>query len=209
MGPVRCLVWRPFGRNDLEAAARYARRGGGALVVGERGGAKAVLIKPDANGEPGLLVAWALKDLHAERFRRVGGRGPTAGLALAPIPAARRWVAAAWLARDRAHEDEGPTRTLDIDCMTCAACCHDNAVLLEPQDLLRWQRARRDDLADERYVERRGRRKFLRLAEDGACQHLRDKLCGIYPVRPFNCRAFPAGTEPCLFARFDRFGTVD
>ncbi|HEU4411753.1 MAG TPA: YkgJ family cysteine cluster protein [Polyangiaceae bacterium] len=207
MGPVRCLVWRPFGRDDLEAAARYARRGGGALVVGERGGSKAVLFRPGADGEPGLLVAWALKDLHAERFRAVGGRGPAAGLALAPIPANRRWVAATWLARDRAHA--GPTRTLAIDCMTCAACCHDNAVLLEPDDLLRWKRARRLDLAAEGYVERRGRRQFLRLADSGACQHLRDKLCGIYPLRPFNCRAFPAGTEPCLFARFDRFGTAD
>jgi uncharacterized protein len=204
---VRCLVWRPFQRNDLEAAARYARRGGGALVVGERGGGKAVLFKPGANGEPGLLVAWALKDLHAERFRKVGGRSPAAGFALAPIPAGRRWVAATWLKRDREHE--GPTRLLDIDCMTCAACCHDNAVVLEPTDLVRWKRARRSDLDTEAYVERRGPRKLLRLADSGACQHLAGTLCGIYPVRPFNCRAFPAGTEPCLFARFDRFGTVD
>jgi hypothetical protein len=190
----------------LGSAAAYARRGGGALVVGERGGSKAVLFRPDADGDPALLVHWALKDLHAERWRRLG-RGPAAGMALAPIPAGRRWVAATWLERDRAHV--GPTRPLAIDCMTCAACCHDNAVLLEPNDLLRWKRARRDDLAGEGFVVPRGRRKFLRLAPNGACQHLNGTLCGIYRLRPFNCRAFPAGTEPCLFARFDRFGRVD
>lgn len=207
MGPVRCLVWRPFERSELEAAARYARRGGGALLVGERGGSKSVLFRPDAADEPSLLVSWALKDLHAERWRKVGGRGAAAGFALAPIPAARRWVAATWLERDRAHE--GPTRLLPIDCMTCAACCHDNAVLLEPNDLLRWKRAKRDDLMGGGFVERRGRGQYLRLAESGACQHLNGTLCGIYPVRPFNCRAFPAGTEPCLFARRDRFGMTD
>ncbi len=207
MGPVRVLVWRPFGRDALEAAARYARRGGGALVVGERGGSKAVLFRPDADGGPGLLVEWALKDLHAERFRRVGGRGPTAGFALAPIPADRRWVAATWLKRDWGRE--GPTRALAIDCMTCAACCRDNAVLLEANDLLRWKRARRDDLATPTYLERRGRHQYLRLAESGACQHLQGTLCGIYPLRPSNCRAFPAGTEPCLFARRDYFGLGD
>ena len=52
--------------------------------------------------------------------------------------------------------------------------------------------------------------KLMSLEPNGRCVHLHnDNKCGIYEMRPDNCRWFPVGTEPCLIARREEHGWVD
>jgi Fe-S-cluster containining protein len=135
--------------------------------------------------------------------------GPALGLAWAR--ASRRYVRAVldWCERDSVHE--GATREVTFDCVTCAACCHDADVLLSKEDLARWKAAGRQDLAGRSYVKRaRDGKVTLRFAESGRCQHLlADRRCGIYELRPDNCRAFVVGSEACLSARDETLGLRD
>jgi Fe-S-cluster containining protein len=129
--------------------------------------------------------------------------GPARGLATARIRAAYEGSVLDWCERDSVHP--GATRTLRLDCLKCAACCHDANVLLDGDDLDRFREAGRRDLCGRSYVRRaRDGKITLRFVGSGPCQHLRrDKKCSIYPIRPDNCRVFVVGSEACLAARED------
>ena len=106
-------------------------------------------------------------------------------------------MVAGWCERDSALPESMTLETLD--CRACGACCRDNDVLLGKDDFARWRAAGRSDLEAPEFL--RARKRKLRVLPSGDCVHLRGNDCGIYEVRPDNCRAFPAGSECCLFAR--------
>ena len=200
-------VWRRFRPRWLARAAAYVRAGGHAAIVDERNSVE-VLLPVDERGKLSELGLWALLSIEQRRSRRVK-TGPAKGLAHVRIRPRFRPAVLDWCARDAMHE--GPTREMPLDCMTCAACCHDADVLLDEKDLARFRAGGRKDLTTRAYVRRaRDGRVTLRFAKDGRCQLLGpDKLCTIYEIRPENCRAFVAGSEACLSAREETLGLRD
>src|SRR5262249_40869446 len=114
----------------------------------------------------------------------------------------------------RAERDSvfpGPTRTMILDCLACGACCKENEVVLEDEDLERFAGAGRTELARRPLARRRkDGRLVLVLLKNKRCRHLGgDNRCGIYPIRPNACSEFPAGSECCLFSREEELGIVD
>ncbi len=155
------------------------------------------------DGEGGVpeLSVWALLDLGVGGFEVVEA-GPCAGLVEAVLSPRQRRVVEAWCDRDGGQPES--TAEVVLDCMTCAMCCRHNRVELEvPDDLERWREAGRADLGGPSWVRRRGGKRYLRLLGDGDCVHLTGNVCGIYALRPNNCRAFPAASEGCLSARVE------
>ena len=129
--------------------------------------------------------------------------GPAAGLATARVRPAYEGSVMDWCARDSIHE--GPTRTVELDCLACGACCHDANVLLDEADFDRWRKAERRDLLDSglRQALQRGK-VTLRFLAGRPCRNLgEDNKCAIYEIRPDNCAAFVVGSEACLAARED------
>lgn len=175
-------------------------------MVDERGVVRA-LLPVDEKGITELGL-WALLAIEQRRWRRVP-QGPAKGLAVARIKPDFVDVVLDWCARDAMHE--GPGRRVELDCMVCAACCHDANVVLVEKDLERFRRGGRPELAGRAYVKRASDGVVtLRFAKDGRCQLLApDKRCSIYAMRPDNCRAFVAGSEACLAAREDTLGLRD
>jgi Fe-S-cluster containining protein len=99
---------------------------------------------------------------------------------------------------------------MKLDCETCAACCRDNEVVLEPIDFKRFAAAGRSDLGKRPYTRRAGERVVLRLLRSKDCRHLQtDRRCGIYALRPDSCRVFPMASESCLYSREVELGLVD
>jgi Fe-S-cluster containining protein len=97
-----------------------------------------------------------------------------------------------------------------LDCETCAACCRDNRVELEEQDIERFERANRAELARPPYTRKEGKKVVLRLLRSRDCRHLgADRRCGIYDLRPESCRVFPPASEGCLFSRESELGIFD
>lgn len=92
--------------------------------------------------------------------------------------------------------------TAAYDCEHCGACCHQRAgtILIEPQDLLRWERAGRHDLLEAVEPGHFGMQAFA--MRDGHCVHLgtagNPAACRIYPDRATVCRSFEAGSQQCL-----------
>lgn len=91
-----------------------------------------------------------------------------------------------------------------LDCLTCGACCrtgHDGRILVPAEDLLRWRRLGRDDLADAVQPGHFGEVAFATRA-DGACVHLgtpaSPNACAIYEIRGTTCRDFERGGWQCL-----------
>jgi Fe-S-cluster containining protein len=183
-------------------------RAGGHAAITHEGGGVDLLVGVDARGKITELGRWALLSIEIARWRRVKG-GPAKGLATARLSPRYQGAVLDWCARDSMHE--GPTRVLSLDCMDCAACCHDANVVLDEEDLGRWRDAGRADLTGRGYVRRaRDGKVTLRFAATGRCQHLGDNLlCGIYALRPDNCRAFVIGSEACLAAREETLGLRD
>jgi len=118
-----------------------------------------------------------------------------------------------FIVRERAERDAihpGPTREIDLDCLSCAACCRDNCVELDDADMARFDRAGRGDLARPPYARHKDGRLVLVLRRDRQCKHLEgDNRCGIYAIRPDACSTFPVGSECCLSSREEVFGIVD
>jgi uncharacterized protein len=202
---VQRPVWRRFSEQNLVRAAAYAKTGGGALVAGEDGSIR--MLFELTNNEIPELFFWAILDLEKRKWSRIK-EGPAAGLGTSIIPRRKHWVAERWMERDGGRP--GPKASIVLDCLACGACCCDSKVLLVPDDLVRWRRAGRPELARAPHTKRIGDSIVMPMSAAGPCKHLQsDKKCDIYALRPFNCSAFPAGSEPCLGTREDTFGIVD
>lgn len=191
-------VWRTYDAQWALNAAAHVRAGGHA-VMRARGGPWWMVLPCDDDGMLPELSAWALLDLGVAEFSVVPS-GPFEGRVSATLTPRQRRIVEAWCDRDATQGES--TVEVALDCMACAMCCRHNRVELEePDDLARWTAAGRDDLAGSAFVRRRGGRRYLRLAPSGDCVHLVGNACGVYALRPNNCRAFPMGSEGCLSAR--------
>jgi len=196
-------LWRAFSPEQLRTAVKHARRGGIAIVK-ER---PTWRLLGDA-GPPGeelpLLVDWAIRAVESAKWAELV-EGPAKGLVEAKVTREWRTRVNEWIERDLAFE--GSVAPTSLDCMLCGACCFDNKVVLDEQDIARWQIAKRADL-----LKRTSRREGLRLlplarTENRPCIYLEDLKCTIYEHRPNMCRDFPAGTEQCFTSREDLYGT--
>jgi len=199
-------VWRRFLPRWLARAAEHVRSGGVAAIVEER--ELRVILPVNGKGKITELGQWALLAIEQRGYRRISD-GPAKGLIGAKIAPDYEGVVLDWCERDAIHPEA--TRTIELDCTACAACCREANVLLDEDDLERFRSAGREDLTGRAYIRRhRDGRIVLRFADDKRCQLLRpDNLCGIYEIRPDNCRAFVTGSEACLAAREDTLGIRD
>jgi len=200
-------VWRRFRSRYLARAAAHGRSGGHAAIVHDTEVIE-MLLTVDDKGKLTELGQWSLLAIEQQRWRRVK-EGPAKGLAIARVRPSYGGSVLDWCDRDSLHP--GATRTIRLDCLECAACCHDANVLLDEADFERFREGGRSDLLGKAYIKRaRDGKVTLRFAESGRCQHLRrDKKCRIYPIRPDNCSAFVVGSEACLAAREDTLGLRD
>jgi hypothetical protein len=199
-------VWRRFRPRWLDRAASHVRAGGLAAIVEER--EIRVILPVNGKGKITELGLWALLAIEQRGHRRIHD-GPAKGLVGARIHPDYEGAVLDWCERDSIHPEA--TRTIELDCTKCAACCREANVLLDEDDLARFRSAGRKDLTGRAYIRRhRDGRIVLRFADDKRCQMLRpDNLCGIYEIRPDNCRAFVMGSEACLAAREDTLGLRD
>lgn len=200
-------IWRRFRPRWLGRAAAHVRRGGAAAIHDERGNVE-VLLPVDESGSITELGQWALLAIEQERWRRVK-EGAAKGLATAKIRAKYAGSVLDWCERDSVYPES--TRSIELDCLDCGACCHEANVLLDEADFQRWRAAGRMDLLTKAYLKRsRDGKVVLRFAESGKCQNLkRDNKCSIYEIRPDNCRVFVVGSEACLAAREDTLNIRD
>lgn len=197
-------LWRSFEPTQLRAAVRHAKAGGIAVVKEHQW---QLLGDAGPPGEPlPLMVDWAIRAIEAARWAEIT-EGVGKGCVQAPVTKSWRERVSEWIARDDAFA--GATAGLRLDCETCGACCVDNAVVLDAEDLQRFRDGGRADLL-KRTTRKAGRRllPLLRKAPR-PCIHLTELRCTIYPVRPNMCRDFPAGTEQCLTSREDLYGAWD
>lgn len=194
-------IWRRFRPRWLARAAAHVRAGGCAAIIDERDDIF-VLLPVDSKGKVPELARWALLAIDHRRTTRVPD-GPAKGLAKAHIKPKYAGSVLDWCTRDAIHE--GTTRTFELDCIACGACCHDSNVILDEVDLDRFRNAGRKDLATSKYIVRhKDGRISLRFAKPGPCQlQAADNRCTIYEIRPDNCRRFVTGSEACLAARED------
>jgi Fe-S-cluster containining protein len=201
-------VWRRFHPRFVSRAAAWVQAGGFAALVDWRLGAVEVLLPVTPEGRLTELAEWALLSIEHARARRVT-EGSAKGLRRARIRHPFQGSVLDWCERDSVHEL--PVRTLELDCIACTACCHDSQVLLDEADLERFRAGGRPELAKPPFVRRhRDGRIMLRLlsvpdprpGRSTRCRELGgDGRCGIYELRPDNCRAFVRGSEACLAAR--------
>jgi len=191
-------IWRRFKPRYLKRAAAHVRSGGHAVIVRDDGPMD-MLLTVDASGRITELGLWTLLAIEQQRWRRVKD-GPTKGLALARVQEDYEGAVLDWCERDSVHE--GATRVIELDCLDCGACCHESNVILGEDDFARWRAAGRRDLMGRAYIKRSNGKVTLRFLANGRCQNLgSDNKCGIYEIRPDNCRVFVVGSEACLSAR--------
>jgi len=202
---VRPVV-RSFKSRFSKEAAAWVRRGGHAVFWETDKRAVLVFPPPDPD-DPHDLGFWAVLDLGKQKFT-VEERGPFRGLATTLFPKSHHDIA-----RRRAERDSmwpGPTRTLVLDCLTCAACCKDNEVQLFDVDVERFERAERPELGRSPIARKRDGKLVLTLLPSGLCRYLgKDNKCAIYACRPDACSEFPAGSECCLYSRAVELGVHD
>lgn len=205
---IRRPLWRSFTERFIDNAVTHVGRGGHAMLW-RRGTAKPVawmLLPCTVDGALPELAFWSILGIDKRTWSAIPS-GVAKGLATMRIPRDREWAVEEWCERD--SKWQGSTRDVELDCLTCAACCIRNRVVLDADDLARWNAANRQDLAGKAYTRTVNGEVVLRLAPDGGCVHLRGKACSIYALRPDNCSVFPAGSEPCLASREEEFGWTD
>ncbi len=201
-------VWRRFKPMFLARAAAHVKKGGHAAIV-HKNGRVDMLLTVDEGGKITELGLWSLLAIEQRRWRRVKA-GPAKDLATARVAPKFTGSVVDWCDRDSVHP--GATRRMKLDCLKCAACCHESNVVLDEADLERFREGGRPDLVHKDYIKRhRDGRITLRFVPGRApCQHLRrDKKCSIYAIRPDNCSVFVVGSEACLAAREDTLGLRD
>ena len=200
-------IVRSFKRKYTKEAAAHVRAGGHAIVWENDNRALLLFQSPPAD-VPEDYGAWAVYDMGKWRWHN-HTRGTLKGLSTTLVPRDCLWIAKRRTERDSIHP--GPTRKMDLDCTKCAACCRDNEVILQDDDVKRFKDAGRGELARAPFAKRNADgRLVLTLLPNKKCRHLkRDNKCGIYELRPHPCSEFPAGSECCLFAREDVLGIYD
>ncbi len=111
-------------------------------------------------------------------------------------------------------DDAGHAVDDSLDCLTCGACCrtgHDGRILIPEEDLVRWRRIGRHDIAQAIQPGHFGLDAFA-TREDGSCVHLgtasEPNGCRIYEDRGTTCREFERGSWQCLEFRRD-FGIAE
>jgi Fe-S-cluster containining protein len=99
--------------------------------------------------------------------------------------------------------------TEELDCLACGVCCRegsDGRILVPEQDLVRWRRLGRADLAEAVQPGHFGEVAFA-TRDDGSCVHLGTassvNACRIYEWRGTTCRDFERGSAQCREFRRD------
>jgi uncharacterized protein len=195
-------IVRSFKRKYSREAAAHVRAGGHAVVWESDHRAILVFAKPK-EGHDEDFGLWAVYDMGKYRWKEIPD-GALKGLAMTLVPRDCNWIVKRRVERDAIHE--GALRKMMLDCTTCAACCQDNEVFLQDEDLKRFRDGGREDLTKPPFSRRQKDGKIILtlLPSSKRCRHLEtDNRCGIYAIRPFACSEFPAGSECCLFARED------
>ena len=194
-------IVRSFKKKYAKEAAAWARSGGHSIFWEDDRKATIFFSKPK-EGDDADFGLWAIYDMGKWRWEE-NHRGTFRGLGSMNIPRDCFWIVKRRVERDSIHP--GPTRKIAWDCQTCAACCRDNEVLLQPPDIERLQKAGLGHLAKHPYAKRqKDGRIMLTLLADKRCRHLAgDNRCNIYVARPLSCSEFPMGSECCIFARED------
>jgi Fe-S-cluster containining protein len=203
---VRPVV-RSFKAPHLQEAAAWVRAGGHSVVWLTPRKARLVFARPEDDDDHDLGW-WAVLDLGLLAYE-VGRRGtPFGGMAYIRVPH-DCWA----IVRDRIVRDSiyaKPTRRIELRCLECGACCKDNSVELDEDDVARFEQGGRPELARPPYTRRKDGVLVLTLRKDKRCRHLADdNRCGIYALRPFSCSRFPVGSECCLSSREEEMGIVD
>ncbi len=205
MRVVRPVV-RSYRSPYFEEAASWVRAGGHAVVWIAPRKARLVFRKP-REGDERDLGYWSALDIGQLEYS-VARRGTFEGMAYVKVPHDCYEIVRERIVRDSIHP--GPTRTLRLDCLECGACCKDNRVELEDEDVARFERAGRGDLARPPFARRDDGVVVLVLQRDKRCRHLAgDNKCDIYAIRPDACSSFPVGSECCLSSREEEMGIVD
>lgn len=206
-GTITRPVWRRFEARFLDRAAAWVRSGGHALVI-RPDGKQDMILGVDDRGHITKLGLWSILSLEQERRKKIK-EGPAAGLVMARVSAHAEDATLDWCERDSIHPK--PTRKIKLDCLECAACCHEANVVLYDSDLERFRKAGRPEMTTRAYVKRaRDGKITLRFLKNGKCQNLGpDNKCFVYDCRPHNCRVFPVGSEACLAARESTLGLRD
>jgi Fe-S-cluster containining protein len=198
---VRSFRW-PY----LEEAATWVRAGGHAVVWIAPRKARLVFRRPEPGDEHDLGY-WSALDMGRTEFS-TAKRGPFAGMGFVRVPHDCYSIVRDRVVRDSVHE--GPTRTIELDCLACGACCKDNRVELDDKDVDRFEQAGRGELARPPYARRDDGALVLVLQRDKRCKHLADdNRCSIYAIRPGACSTFPVGSECCLSSREEELDVVD
>ncbi len=200
-------IVRSFKPKYVKEAAAHARSGGHSFIWENDKRAMLVFTTPE-EGDDENFGAWAVYDMGKWRWHN-HTRGTLKGLSTTLVPRDCLWIAKRRTERDSIYP--GPTRKMNLDCTKCAACCRDNEVILQPEDVQRFKDGGRPELAKPPYAKRhKDGRLILTLLENKRCQHLkRDNKCGIYELRPHPCSEFPSASECCLFAREDVLDLYD
>ncbi|HZU83592.1 MAG TPA: YkgJ family cysteine cluster protein, partial [Polyangiaceae bacterium] len=116
---VRSFRWR-----FVAEAASWVRAGGHAVVWLTARKARLVFTRPGADDD-GDLGHWSVLDIGRTDYA-VARRGPLAGMAYVRVPHDCYRIVRARVTRDSIHP--GPTRSIELDCLACGACCRDNRV---------------------------------------------------------------------------------
>lgn len=205
--PLLRPIVRSFKRKFEKEAARHVRAGGHAVVWDSEARAELFFQTPP-KGHADDFGAWAVYDMGKSRWK-THRDGVFAGLSSTLVPKDCLWIAKRRTERDSMHP--GSQREVSFDCTSCAACCRDNEVILQPSDIERFAEGGRPELAKLPYAKRRKDGALvLTLLPNKRCRHLkRNNHCGIYELRPHPCSEFPMGSECCIFAREDVLGLYD
>jgi Fe-S-cluster containining protein len=102
-----------------------------------------------------------------------------------------------------------PSPKVQLDCLTCGACCFQRAgtILVTEADIERWRERSRLDIIEQLEPGHFGFRAF-KMSERGCCVFhgttQAEHACAIYADRAEVCRDFEAGSSQCHEFRRDR-----